>query len=58
MYGPDRISLTTHHLHMCYEETDKVLSSGTGFVVKHEDGFYMITIGTMFLARTLLRENI
>ena len=40
---PDRISLTTHHLHMCYEETGKVLSSGTGFVFKHEDGFYMIT---------------
>ncbi len=28
------ISLTTHHLHMRYKATGKVLSSGTGFIYK------------------------
>ena len=40
---PDDISLTTHHLHMCFKQTDVVLSSGTGFIYKHEDNFYLIT---------------
>lgn len=40
---PDPISFTTHHLHMCFRETDSVLSSGTGFIYKFEDDFYLIT---------------
>lgn len=40
---PDSISLTTHHLHMCFTETDAVLSSGTGFVYEHGGVPYLIT---------------
>ena len=40
---PDRISLTTHHLHMVCKGTNSVLSSGTGFVYKHDDRCYLIT---------------
>lgn len=40
---PDRISLTTHHLHMCFKEIDIVLSSGTGFIYESEGDFYLIT---------------
>jgi len=40
---PDSISLTTHHLHMCFTETDTVLSSGTGFVYEHHGIPYLIT---------------
>lgn len=41
--APDPISLTTHHLHMCFTETDAVLSSGTGFVYEHGGVSYLIT---------------
>ena len=40
---PDPISLTTHHLQICFRGTDAVLSSGTGFIYKFEDDFYLIT---------------
>lgn len=40
---PDPISWTTLHLHFCFEETDLVISSGTGFIYKHEDKLYLIT---------------
>ena len=40
---PDPISLTTHHLHMCFTETDAVLSSGTGFVYEYGGVSYLIT---------------
>jgi len=40
---PDGISYTTHHLHMCFKETDLVLSSGTGFTYKYGDEYFIIT---------------
>jgi hypothetical protein len=40
---PDPISLTTHHLHMCFTQTDAVLSSGTGFAFSYDGAFYLIT---------------
>ncbi len=40
---PDSISFTTHHLHMCFGETNTVISSGTGFIYKHENECYLIT---------------
>jgi len=38
---PDPISLTTHHLHIGFN--DQVLGSGTGFIYKKEGVFYLIT---------------
>lgn len=38
---PDSISLTTHHLHMGFN--NEVLSHGTGFIYKKEDTYYLIT---------------
>lgn len=40
---PDPISLTTHHLHLCFRETDRVLSSATGFVYERSNTPYLIT---------------
>lgn len=40
---PNAVSLTTHHLHMCFRETDTVLSSGTAFVYARSDQHYLIT---------------
>lgn len=40
---PDVISLTTHHLHICFRPTDAVLSSGTGFIYEKNDAKYLIT---------------
>ena len=40
---PDPISFTTHHIHMCFKETNAVLSSGTGFIYKFEDDYFLIT---------------
>lgn len=41
--NPDPISLTTHHLHLCFCPTDAVLSSGTGFIYEKNDASYLIT---------------
>lgn len=40
---PDPISLTTHHIHMCFTPTDLVISSGTGFIYSKNNDFYLIT---------------
>ena len=40
---PDAISLTTHHLHLGFRETDTVLSSGTGFVYERGNESYLVT---------------
>ena len=40
---PDKISLTTHHLHMCFTETNAVLSSGTGFIYRRKNEYLLIT---------------
>lgn len=40
---PDPISFTTHHLHLCFRETDAVLSSGTGFIYERENAHYLVT---------------
>lgn len=40
---PDQLSLTTHHLHLCFSQTDAVLSSGTGFIYEYQDAYYLIT---------------
>jgi len=40
---PDAISLTTHHLHICFTPTEAVLSSGTGFIYNKEGESYLIT---------------
>lgn len=41
--APDPISLTTHHLHLCFSPTDAVLSSGTGFIYERSGVNYLIT---------------
>lgn len=41
MITPDQISLTTHHLHMCFN--DKNLASGTGFIYEKDSIFYLVT---------------
>jgi len=41
--APDPISLTTHHLHICFRETDSVLSSGTGFIYERDNIKYLVT---------------
>lgn len=41
--APDPLSLTTHHLHLCFKPTDAVLSSGTGFIYELEGSAYLIT---------------
>lgn len=38
---PDPISLTTHQLHMLFN--DEVISSGTGFIYKKNKDYYLIT---------------
>lgn len=38
---PDAISLTTHHLHMGFN--NEVLAHGTGFIYKKDAAFYLIT---------------
>ena len=40
---PDPVSFTTHHLHLCFTETDSVLSSGTGFIYERNGTSYLIT---------------
>jgi hypothetical protein len=40
---PDPLSLTTHHLHLCFKPTDVVLSSGTGFIYELDGCHYLIT---------------
>jgi trypsin-like peptidase len=40
---PDPLSLTTHHLHLCFKQTDAVISSGTGFLYESEGAHYMVT---------------
>lgn len=40
---PDSLSLTTHHLHLCFKQTDAVLSSATGFVYESGDTRYLVT---------------
>jgi hypothetical protein len=40
---PDPISLTTHHLHLCFRETDAVLSSATGFIYERNAERYLVT---------------
>ncbi|MDB5973667.1 MAG: hypothetical protein JWR07_427 [Nevskia sp.] len=40
---PDPISLTTHHIHLCFRPTDTVLSSGTGFIYERHGSRYLIT---------------
>lgn len=40
---PDPLSLTTHHLHLCFSQTDAVLSSGTGFIYEYQGAYYLIT---------------
>lgn len=40
---PDAVSLTTHHLHICFRPTDTVLSSGTGFIYSKDGADYLIT---------------
>ena len=42
-FAPDRISWTTHHLHLRFAATDKVLSNATGFIYKRADLFYLVT---------------
>ncbi|MGJ4728624.1 trypsin-like peptidase domain-containing protein [Luteimonas sp. SDU101] len=39
----DPVSLTTHHLHLCFRPTDAVLSSGTGFIYERNGANYLIT---------------
>lgn len=43
--SPDSLSLCSHYLKMIFAETEKVLATGTGFIYKHEDVFYLITNG-------------
>ncbi len=43
MIIPDPLSLTTHHLHLCFKPTDVVLSSGTGFIYELGGSHYLIT---------------
>lgn len=40
---PSPISFTTHHLHLCFRETDSVLSSASGFIYQREQTDYLIT---------------
>jgi hypothetical protein len=40
---PDPLSLTTHHLHIYFSQTDAVLSSGTGFIYEYQGDYYLIT---------------
>src|SRR6266853_2723986 len=40
---PDPVSLTTHHLHMCFTETNSVLGCGTGFTYQKDNATYLIT---------------
>jgi hypothetical protein len=41
--SPDELSLTTHHLHLCFRPTDVVLSSGTGFIYQSSGKHYLVT---------------
>lgn len=41
--NPDPISMTTHHIQMCFRPTDLVISSGTAFVYEHVGSRYLIT---------------
>lgn len=38
---PDPISLTTHHLHMGFN--DEILAHGTGFIYKKDDNYFLVT---------------
>lgn len=38
---PDPLSLTTHHLHLGFN--DEVLAHGTGFIYKKDDNYFLIT---------------
>lgn len=40
---PNPLSFTTHHLHLCFKQTDAVLSSGTGFLYECGDTRYLVT---------------
>lgn len=40
---PDAVSLSTHHLHLCFRPTNIVLSSATGFLYERNDVNYLIT---------------
>jgi trypsin-like peptidase len=40
---PDSLSLTTHHLYLCFKQTDAVLSSATGFAYESGDTRYLVT---------------
>jgi hypothetical protein len=40
---PDPISWTTHHVHICFTKTDLVISSGTGFIYRSSDEYFLIT---------------
>lgn len=40
---PDPLSLTTHHLHLCFKPTNAVLSSGTGFLYEFAGTCYLVT---------------
>ena len=38
-------SLSVHYLRMKFSQTDKIISTATGFIYVHEDVFYLITNG-------------
>lgn len=40
---PDPISLTTHHIHLCFRPTDAVLSSGTAFAYVKNGAYFLVT---------------
>lgn len=61
--APDPISLTTHHLHLCFRPTDAVLSSGTGFIYEKDGASYLLTnwhnvTGRNPLSGTCLSESL
>lgn len=39
----EEASLTTHHIHLGYKETDTILSNGTGFIYSKDGEYYLIT---------------
>ncbi len=43
MIRTDPVSLTTHHLDLCLQETDTVISSGSGFLYERNHEFFLIT---------------
>lgn len=42
-FNPDPVSLSAHHLYLCFTPTDLVISNGSGFIYARGDVFYLIT---------------